>query len=355
MRRLTAGLALVVAVAAGCGTGDRPELIGDAAAEPPAPTLAPAGPDLAPPTTTVPGTEVSDTTTTTTTTLPAPAPTPEGRRRPVPGDDAATIALQIVGAEQALRDPATPAEALPDLGHLLQVAYRRIGGHPEWDAEVLTAAPDELRAAIEHNIQVRREVRQIGHGDPSENVPAWALIPPAPLDELRSFYEEGEALTGIEWEYLAAINLIETVMGRIDGLSTAGAQGPMQFLPTTWEEVGEGSIDDPHDAIIGAARYLVRRGGPADMDRALFGYNNSEHYVAAVSHLADVLRDDPRALVGYYHFEVHYVSAAGDLWLPTGTIIPETMPAAEFIAEHPWVAEPPAGAAATLPEDLLDR
>ncbi len=33
------------------------------------------------------------------------------------------------------------------------------------------------------------------------------------------------------WYYLAAINLIETRMGRIDGLSTAGAQGPMQFLP----------------------------------------------------------------------------------------------------------------------------
>ena len=59
------------------------------------------------------------------------------------------------------------------------------------------------------------------------------------------------------------MNLVETGMGRIDGISVANAQGPMQFLPTTWAEagIGQGNIRDPHDAIQAAARYLVRRGG----------------------------------------------------------------------------------------------
>ena len=68
-------------------------------------------------------------------------------------------------------------------------------------------------------------------------------------------------------------------MGRIRGTSTAGAKGPMQFLPSTWEAYGEGDIEDPDDAIMAAARYLANYGAPADMDRALFAYNHSDHYV----------------------------------------------------------------------------
>jgi hypothetical protein len=31
-------------------------------------------------------------------------------------------------------------------------------------------------------------------------------------------------------------------MGRIDGVSVANAQGPMQFLPSTWAEAGIGRV-----------------------------------------------------------------------------------------------------------------
>ena len=51
---------------------------------------------------------------------------------------------------------------------------------------------------------------------------------------LLGHYAEAEQLTGIPWYWLAAIHLQETRMGRIEGVSTAGAVGPMQFLPTTW-------------------------------------------------------------------------------------------------------------------------
>ena len=72
-------------------------------------------------------------------------------------------------------------------------------------------------------------------------LPAWRIIQPEPAANLLNYYRKAEAATGIEWEVLAAVNLVETGMGRIDGTSVANAQGPMQFLPTTWAEPGIGA------------------------------------------------------------------------------------------------------------------
>ena len=63
-------------------------------------------------------------------------------------------------------------------------------------------------------------------------------------------------------QVLAAVNLVETNFNRNRAVSTAGAQGPMQFLPSTWRAYGMGGdIRDPHDAILGAANYLRASGG----------------------------------------------------------------------------------------------
>ena len=79
-------------------------------------------------------------------------------------------------------------------------------------------------------------------------------------------YRAAEAEFGIPWKYLAAINLVETGIGRIRGTSIAGAQGPMQFMPATWEAYGGGGdINDTHDAIRGAARYLAANNGANDI------------------------------------------------------------------------------------------
>lgn len=88
------------------------------------------------------------------------------------------------------------------------------------------------------------------------------------------YYYAAAAATGIPWEVLAAVNLVESGMGRIDGVSIADARGPMQFLPTTWAEAGigkGGDIRNPQDAIHAAARYLVRRGGLKDIRKGLWG------------------------------------------------------------------------------------
>jgi membrane-bound lytic murein transglycosylase B len=108
-------------------------------------------------------------------------------------------------------------------------------------------------------------------------------------------------------------------MGRIVGDSTAGAQGPMQFIPSTWAAYGEGGdVYDPHDAILAAGRYLAAAGGPADMRAALFAYNHADAYVDAVSRYASVMADDERAYLGYYHWQVSFRTVDGVYLLPEG-------------------------------------
>ena len=105
-------------------------------------------------------------------------------------------------------------------------------------------------------------------------------------------------------------------MGRIRGTSVAGAQGPMQFIPTTWARWGRGDIDDPADAIMAAARYLASNGfarGPHGVANALYRYNNHPAYVRGVTPYAKVMERRPQAFLGYYHWDVYYLTAEGDV------------------------------------------
>jgi soluble lytic murein transglycosylase-like protein len=198
----------------------------------------------------------------------------DGRHYPlVPQDPAATARL-LVAVEADLRNPATPAEQLPRLGHQQQVIYRVLSRDPERAAAVQAQLPEPWRGVAHHHLEARRQFLAMhGHHRRPTSLPAWRIIPPAPAEELLAHYRKAAAATGIDWEVLAAINLVESGMGRIDGVSVANAQGPMQFLPTTWAQagVGAGNIRDPHDAIQAAARYLVRRGGLQDIRKGLWG------------------------------------------------------------------------------------
>lgn len=118
--------------------------------------------------------------------------------------------------------------------------------------------------------------------------------------------------------YLAAIDFIETRFGRVQGPSAAGARGPMQFVPGTWARYGRGNIDNQRDAIIAAARYLSANGAHGDMAAALYHYNNSTDYVAAVQDYARRMRADPRAYDGYYNWQVLYAKVGGLFILPVG-------------------------------------
>ena len=102
---------------------------------------------------------------------------------------------------------------------------------------------------------------------------------------------------GPDWYILAAVGKVESKHGQSMGPSYAGAMGPMQFMPTTWETSGvDGNGDgvanvmDPEDAIPAAARYLKAGGAPQDWYRALYSYNHADWYVKKVLAVAEAYR-----------------------------------------------------------------
>lgn len=260
----------------------------------------------------------------------------DGVRRP---RTAAQAARQILAAEDAVRTPGTPPAVLAVAGETAQVAYRVLGVRPTWDEPVLAALPRRLHRVVRLNVASRREFRSM-HDTLSDTLPAWRIVEPAPAPRLLGFYREAERRFGVDWEYLAAINLVETGMGRIEGFSVAGARGPMQFIPATWAAYGAGDIDDPRDAILAAARYLSARGfgDRGGVPGALYSYNNHPAYVRGVTALAQVMQDDPRAFLGYHHWQVYYLSEAGDVVLRPGYERREPVPVERYLRLHPEAA-----------------
>ena len=255
---------------------------------------------------------------------------------PTSQDEAVALFVEV---ENALRVDGLSDQAYADLGHTEQLTIRTLIRNEDWIPEFLAAVPEDLRPFAELHIEARQQLgAHVGDAPPGENVPPWQIIEPAPADDLVAFYKSASEQTGIDWEVLAGVNLIETVIGRINGVSTAGAQGPMQFLPTTWPEVSEGGdVLDPDDAIHGAARYLVQRGGLDDINAGLWGYNNSPEYGFAVLAYAEMLALDERAFRGIYNWVVYVGSVEGLLWLPVGFNTPERFPAADYVTDNPWV------------------
>jgi hypothetical protein len=128
----------------------------------------------------------------------------------------------------------------------------------------------------------------------------------------------------IPWNVLAAINQIETDFGRIEHqVSSAGAQGWMQFIPSTWEMYGVDASGDgiadpynPVDAIYAAARYLSACS--EDLREAVFCYNHADWYVDEVMANASVYGSLPGGLVtetgslAFGHFPVRGEVTYGD-------------------------------------------
>ncbi len=155
---------------------------------------------------------------------------------------------------------------------------------------------------------------------PSPTAPGFTLAPtgPAPLgvpnffiDSFRippfllPIYQAAGIQYGVPWQVLAAINEIETDYGRNLSVSSAGAIGWMQFMPSSWamygvDANGDGVKDpyNPVDAIFAAARYLKAAGADTDLTRAIFAYNHADWYVQSVLLRARVIGGMPADLVG---------------------------------------------------------
>jgi membrane-bound lytic murein transglycosylase B len=210
---------------------------------------------------------------------------------------------QAIDAWRAAEDPpssAPPAE-VGAAASVLQDQVDLLGDHPNLAARVLPLLSGGLRAEIRHHFAARRALLRLAHGTPNKKI---KVGPRPPLAELVGFYDEAERRFGIGSHYLAAIHLVETKFGRVVNNSVAGAQGPMQFIPSTWKIYGHGgNIRDPHDAILAAARLLRANGAPGRYGPALHAYNPSGLYVQAVTHYARLVDRDPYALYYLYTWE----------------------------------------------------
>jgi peptidoglycan hydrolase CwlO-like protein len=120
-----------------------------------------------------------------------------------------------------------------------------------------------------------------------------------PYDRYVQIYKAAAKRYGFteDWFVLAAVGKVESNHGANMSPSSAGAMGPMQFLPSTWQEYGvdgngdgEANIMDPEDAIPAAASYLKAGGAPGDWYAALYTYNRAGWYVREVLGIAETYR-----------------------------------------------------------------
>jgi soluble lytic murein transglycosylase-like protein len=188
-----------------------------------------------------------------------------------------------------------------------QMHVYAVAGYASVEAAVLPLLPAGVRSSFGDSISALHSLYNLAGIDQYYLVnPHYTLAyaDAAPLSSLRSFYLEAQRRYGVDASYLASINFIESKFGRVNGPSSAGAMGPMQFLPGTWAGYGQGgNIMDPHDSILAAARYLVHNGAPYNMRNAIYHYNLDFDYVDAVETFARAYRANPGWLDRMYYWD----------------------------------------------------
>ena len=176
---------------------------------------------------------------------------------------------------------------------------------------VVRRLPRELHANARDVLTARRALVRL---TPPTTRPlsAFRTGPADPADKLLGYYRDAQRRFSVPWQILAAVNFIETAFNKVRSPSTAGAQGPMQFLPATWRAYGlGGDINDTRDSILGAANYLRASGAPGNLRRALYAYNHSRLYVDAVLAYARVIRRDVHAFYGFHAWQVFVRTPTG--------------------------------------------
>ncbi|MFN2544162.1 MAG: transglycosylase SLT domain-containing protein [Actinomycetota bacterium] len=219
-------------------------------------------------------------------------------------------------------DPATgkPPRAVRLQALYQQRIYRFLARHEDTARATLDALPTWARGEAKANIAAGGKLFSLVH--PVKRHVRFRVGLPKPAGVLLGFYREAERRFDVSWAVLAAVNYVESKFGRVRSNSSAGAQGPMQFIPSTWRAYGMGGdVHDPHDAILGAANYLHASGAPGDNRDALYAYNHAWAYVDAVLIYAKRMLSDPRAYYEYYDWQVFIVTVDGDKRL-TGPGLP---------------------------------
>jgi soluble lytic murein transglycosylase-like protein len=248
------------------------------------------------------------------TAAPSPEPPDPDARLPrgaeaLAGDLADTRAALWDAIDHWRRDGDPAHGGAPDDVALLalhqQRIYRLLARSPELSRGVIAALPRSLRAEAHDDVLARRELVRIVsvHRGPPPRISVGA---PEPADELRAHYRRAFARFRVAPQLLAAVNFVESAFGKLRNRSVSGARGPMQFIPATWRAYGlGGDIEDPRDAILGAANYLHANGAPRSELGALLHYNPSRDYASAITRYARRIRADWRAFYAYYAWSVY--------------------------------------------------
>jgi hypothetical protein len=241
---------------------------------------------------------------------PAPAPTPEPE---APAPDAEV-------APEAPAEETDPVERVRKERKKKKKVRELTGGV---QAPVLDEGSDRKRERKRDEHQPDRDGRaelRNPDGTPTPTNPGFIDALPGPSTAtgvpnfiLRKFrvppfllpiYQAAGIEYGIRWEVLAAINEIETDYGRNLNVSSAGAVGWMQFMPSTWAAYGtDGNRDgredpyNPVDAIFAAARYLKAANYENDVRAAIWAYNHADWYVDSVLLRARLIAGVPADVV----------------------------------------------------------
>lgn len=208
---------------------------------------------------------------------------------PTPPPPPSELAARLVHAARA---PVTTQSA-----STIQKIELRLSDDPALAAHVIRLLPSALARDITDDVLAQRELARL---TPPRPLSAFRPGSAAPAAKLLRWYREAQRRSGIPWQLLAAVNFVESAFGRMRETSVAGAQGPMQFMPSTWASYGRGDVHDPRAAILAAARFLRAAGAPGDERGALYRYNPSWAYVDAVRRYAGRIRRNPRAFRHFY-------------------------------------------------------
>jgi Transglycosylase SLT domain/Peptidase family M23 len=244
--------------------------------------------------------------------LPVPTPTPTSPTSPAPSPS------PTPDDDQPSGDQTDKAPSASDKGTTQMTSGTTEKAKKNALGDVPNAEPQrEVKKKLD---KINEKLRN-ADGSPAASNPTYfdALPGPAVASGVPNFviqkfrvpifllpiYQAAGIQYGIRWEVLAAINEIETDYGRNLNVSSAGAVGWMQFLPSTWKMYGVDANKDgrkdpfnPVDAIFAAARYLRAAGGDQDVQKAIFAYNHADWYVDSVMLRARMIAGVPADLVG---------------------------------------------------------
>jgi Transglycosylase SLT domain len=216
-----------------------------------------------------------------------------------------TYQLGSAGQEQLILGGSAPL-GIEGIGALVSSKYSAgLGLIP--GVLALISAPGAslaaLRKAVQHISGPSAQVISLRSQEQQQLSPNPKASGKRPANYLQLFQESAARFCpGMSWTVLAAIGQIESGDRSDPGTSSAGALGPMQFLPSTWAqwgitafgETGAPNIMDPFDAVPSAARMLCADGAgtAAGLRGAIFAYNHATWYVNEVLALAEEYAKD---------------------------------------------------------------